>query len=96
VVFGEFSAETILPSNFDEGLNWSWSKNAFEGPRLSRTTVRIFFDQAVNAGVVVGIRVVVFSVASVFTGDKSDKTSLCCKFWVDQPDPASIDVDSRG
>jgi len=44
VVFGELSAETIIPGNVDERLNRSWTKNAFWRPRLSRTTVRIFFD----------------------------------------------------
>ncbi len=75
IVFGKFSAETIVPGNFDERLNRSWSKNTFEGPRLVRTTVGIFFDQAVDARVVVSV-CVVFSVASVLTGDQSDKTSL--------------------
>ncbi len=96
VVFGELSAETIIPGNFDERLNWGWSENTFEGPMLSRTTVGIFFDQAVDTGVVVGLCVVVFSVASVFTGDESDKPSVRCKFWENQRDSASIDVDSRG
>jgi hypothetical protein len=76
IVFGEFSAETIIPGDFNERLNWCWSENAFERPRLSRATIGVFFDQAVNAGVVVGLRVVVFSVASVLTGEESDKTSL--------------------
>jgi hypothetical protein len=76
VVLGEFSAETIVPGNFDEGLNRSWSENTLEGPSLSRTSIGIFFDQAVNARVVVGLRVVVFSVTSVFTGDELDKTSV--------------------
>jgi hypothetical protein len=75
VVLGEFSAETIIPGNFDERLNRSWSENTFKGPKLSRTTVGIFFDQAVDTGVVVGFRVV-FSVSSVFTGDESDETSV--------------------
>ena len=74
VVFGELSAETIIPGNFDERLNWGWSENTFEGPMLSRTTI-IFLDQAVNAGVVVSV-CVVLSVTSVLTGDKSDKTSV--------------------
>jgi hypothetical protein len=76
VVLGEFSAETIIPGNFDERLNRGWSENTFEGPMLSRTTIGIFFDQAVDARVVVSLRVVVFSVASVLTGDESDKTSV--------------------
>jgi hypothetical protein len=76
VVLGKFSAKTIIPSNVDERLNWGWSKNAFERPMLSRTTIGIFFDQAVDARVVVSLRVVVFSVASVLTGDESDKTSV--------------------
>jgi hypothetical protein len=76
VVFGELSAETIIPGNFDERLNWGWSENTFEGPSLSRTSIGIFLDQAVDARIVVGLRVVVFSVASVLTGDKSDKTSV--------------------
>jgi hypothetical protein len=75
IVFGELSAETIVPGNFDEGLNRGWSENTLEGPMLSRATVGIFFDQTVNARVVVGVRIV-FSVASVLTGDKSDKTSV--------------------
>jgi hypothetical protein len=94
VVLGEFAAETIIPSNFDEGLNRGWSKNTFKRLKLSRATVGIFVNQAVDARVVVGL-CVVFSVASVLTGDESDEMSLRCKFWVDQRDSASIDVDSR-
>ena len=75
VVFGKLSAEAIVPSNFDERLNRSRSENTLERPSLSRATVGIFFDQAVDTGVVVGFRVV-FSVASVFTGDESDETSV--------------------
>jgi hypothetical protein len=76
IVFGELSAETIVPGNFDEGLNRGWSENTLEGPSLSRTSIGIFLDQAVDARIVVGLRVVVFSVASVLTGDESDKTSI--------------------
>jgi hypothetical protein len=75
VVLGKLSAEAITPGNVNERLNRGWSKNTFEGPRLSSTTSGIFFDQAVNAGIVVSLRVVL-SVASVFTGDESDKTSF--------------------
>ncbi len=82
IVFGKLSAETITPGNFDKGLNRGWSENTFEGPSFSRATI-------------LGV-CVVFSVASVLTGDKSDKTSVCCKFWENQRDSASIDVDSRG
>ena len=74
VVFGKFSAETIIPGNIDEGRDWSGSEITFAGPSLSRTTI-IFFDQAVNAGVVVSV-CVVLSVTSVLTGDESDKTSV--------------------
>jgi hypothetical protein len=76
VVFGELSAETIVPGNVDERLNRSWTENTFWRPRLSRTTIRIFFDQTVDARVVVGLRVVVFLAASVLTGDESDESSL--------------------
>jgi hypothetical protein len=76
IVFGELSAKTIVPGNVDKRLNRSWSENTLGRPRLSRTTIGIFFDQTVDAGVIVGLCVVVFSVASVFTGDESDKTSL--------------------
>ncbi len=75
VVLGKFLAETIIPGDFDERLNRGWSENTFEGPSLSRATVGIFFDQAVDARVVVGV-CVVFSVSSVFTGDESDKPSF--------------------
>ena len=75
VVFGEFLAEAIVPGNVDERLNRSWSKNTFERPMLSRTTIGIFFDQAVDARVVVGVRVV-FSVTFIFTGDEFDKASV--------------------
>ncbi len=75
VVLGKFSAETIVPGNFDKGLNRGWSENTLEGPVLSRMTIGIFFDQAVDARVVVSV-CVVLSVTSVFTGDESDKTSI--------------------
>ncbi len=35
VVLGEFSAETIIPGNFDKGLNRGRSENTSEGPLLS-------------------------------------------------------------
>jgi hypothetical protein len=76
IVFGELSAKKIVPGNVDKRLNRSWTKNAFRRPRLSRTTVKIFFDQTVDARVVVGLRVFVFLTASVFTWDKSDESSL--------------------
>jgi hypothetical protein len=57
-------------------LNWSRSQNTLERPRLSRTTVRIFFDQAVDARVVVGVCVVILSVASVFTGDEPNTVEI--------------------
>jgi hypothetical protein len=76
VVLGEFSAETIIPGDLDERLNRGRSENTFEGPSLSRATVGIFFDQTVNARVVVGVRIVVLSVTSVLTGDESDKTGV--------------------
>ncbi len=75
VVFGKLSAEAIVPGDVGERLNWGWSKNTFEGPSLSRTSVGIVFDQAVNARVVVGVRVV-FSVTFIFTRDESDKASV--------------------
>jgi hypothetical protein len=75
IVFSEFSAKTVVPGNFDERLNRSRSENTLEGPMLSQTTIGIFFDQAVDAQIVVGV-LVVFSVASVLTGDESDKTSF--------------------
>ncbi len=75
IVFGEFSAEAIVPGNFDERLNRGWSKNTLERPMLSRTTVGIFFDQAVDARVLVSVYVVL-SVTSVLTGDESDETSV--------------------
>jgi hypothetical protein len=74
VVFGEFSAETIIPGDIDEGRDWSGSEITLAGPSLSRTTI-IFFDQAVDAGVVVSV-CVVLSVTSVLTGDESDETSV--------------------
>ncbi len=75
VVFSKFLAETIVPGNFDEGLNRSRSENTLEGPSLNRATVGIFFDQAVDARVVVSV-CVVLSVTSVLTGDESDETSV--------------------
>ena len=74
VVFGELSAETIVPCNVDKGGNWSRSEITLAGPGLSRTTI-IFLDQAVNARVVVSV-CVVLSVTPVLTGDESDETSV--------------------
>jgi hypothetical protein len=76
VVFSELWAETITPGDIDERLNRSMTENALRWPRLSRTTVKIFFDQTVDARVIVGLRVVVFLTASVFTWDESDEPSL--------------------
>jgi hypothetical protein len=95
IVFGKLSAETIAPGDFNEGLNWGRSENTLKRPRFSRTTIEVFLDQAVDARVVVGF-CVILSVTSVLAGDESDETSLrCCEFWVDQRDPALIDIDSR-
>ncbi len=35
IVFGELSAERIVPSDVNKRLNWGWPENALLRPRLS-------------------------------------------------------------